>query len=661
MTKNTYEKWQLPNYVNTRSVGVLAETALQLENICTAAIFGGLNQFYRGKKSAGKTQLMRDVFNRYFGGEVWGLWEEGRSDFKPAQLFESLNISLAKGQIANLPRIEAVYEDNKNVSYLIQSYKEQDGELKLSWKRINEEEKKTIETKYSITTADLKNLRNIHKKFFCIDEYNRCPEVVMNLFYGLMTGEINHDGEIIKLGNGFYSGIAASNPEDYAGTFNMDAAMWARYHIVLDFTAFIPTEKDHDILKQRNLSPKVQESQTQDLTDEIEQIHLEIKKIPPTLKERIILQYLQTGLNICSNDSIQNSNKEHLDWPRICSQEGCDQSTKICGELGGIDERAVRAVYRLAKGLEKVVKLKTGEKKEIDPLDSLLLAYKFVAPYKGVLNPKTARDRKGIEALAFEEIIPAIKTKLKAKIEKLEEIAMADALETANFSILDLRTEYKKKALDNEYLRIEQEIKEKFQEEKDVLEEELIKEFKSEIEKKESEILRMKLHEDIPRYTSSILTFIKQIPESYKNLINQKMMSEMTDREYAKSKYAKDKDYQTFKNEAIQIYTNNIELIGTQLIGLEENFMKELDPENSAKIQAIKTIRDENPNAKVKYIPEKKQAEYQKELRKNLTDFLIEKNDREHQQERDALFEKEWSFLKLFFDELKEMYKNQKR
>ena len=272
---------------------------------------------------------MRDVFNRYFGGEVWGLWEEGRSDFKPAQLFESLNISLAKGQIANLPRIEAVYEDNKNVSYLIQSYKEQDGELKLSWKRINEEEKKTIETKYSITTADLKNLRNIHKKFFCIDEYNRCPEVVMNLFYGLMTGEINHDGEIIKLGNGFYSGIAASNPEDYAGTFNMDAAMWARYHIVLDFTAFIPTEKDHDILKQRNLSPKVQESQTQDLTDEIEQIHLEIKKIPPTLKERIILQYLQTGLNICSNDSIQNSNKEHLDWPRICSQEGCDQSTKI--------------------------------------------------------------------------------------------------------------------------------------------------------------------------------------------------------------------------------------------------------------------------------------------------------------------------------------------
>jgi len=106
-----------------------------------------------------------------------------------------LNISLAKGHIKNIPEIQTVVSDDGSITYLVKSYTKKDEGFTLSWKKISEKDKKDIEDKFTITTDDFIQLKNTDKRFFCIDEFNRCPPVIMNLFYGLMTGEIIHEGE----------------------------------------------------------------------------------------------------------------------------------------------------------------------------------------------------------------------------------------------------------------------------------------------------------------------------------------------------------------------------------------------------------------------------------------------------------------------------------
>ena len=84
----SYEDLKLPNYVNTRAIGNIGGVELILQDVIAGGLFAGLNFFMRGQKSTGKTQLMRDVYNSYFGGGENALWETGRPDFKPSEIYE---------------------------------------------------------------------------------------------------------------------------------------------------------------------------------------------------------------------------------------------------------------------------------------------------------------------------------------------------------------------------------------------------------------------------------------------------------------------------------------------------------------------------------------------------------------------------------------------
>ena len=417
---NAYDRFKLKNYVNTTVVGQVEGQQFYLSDIVLAAEFAMLNIICKGKKSAGKTQLMRDVLNGHYAGEEKGLWEMGRADFKPRDLYERFNISVAKGHHNPLPAIKTVHS-SQGIKYLVESYEPQDGEgnFKLNWREITPDQANEIIVSNSLTTDDLVQLTNLNKHFFCIDEYNRCPEVIMNLFYGMMTGEITHRGKIHKLGGGYYGGIAAINPESYDGTFKMDDAMWARFHIAIDVSAFPISVADKDLLNLRNLSPNIHDSEIVDLTPEIFAAYERIKSQTPNLTERIILQYFQTALDVCT---LKDTTKEHLTWPKICSSENCAKMSKLCGGLKGLDARAIRSVYRLAKGIEEVHKLKTGQEATINPIESFLLAYKFVAPYKGVINPKDIKEAEGLEALVLNQKLPAIKDELGDIITKFEEL-----------------------------------------------------------------------------------------------------------------------------------------------------------------------------------------------------------------------------------------------
>ncbi|MFH1332910.1 MAG: hypothetical protein ABIH53_01580 [archaeon] len=650
----TYEQLKPANYLNSPPIGTIAEQDMILQDIVTAGLLGKLNFICRGQKSAGKTQLMRDIYNNYFGGEEHSLWEMGRADFKPNDLFQKLNISLAKGQIGSVPEMKLLYDPaHKKMTHFVRSFFPGDNGPELRWTQITEEEAKTLIERNSTTTDNIVQLKNTGKHFFCIDEYNRCPEVIMNLFYGLMTGEINHQGKIINLGNGYYSGMAAVNPEDYSGTFKMDYAMWARFHVALDFDAYRISTEDKDELVKRNLSPDVHTSEPKNLLPQILEMHEKIKAKQPTREERFILQYLQTGMDTCTKLS---KSKEIIPWPRECTTQACNKSTNLCGLFKGIDARAIRAVYRLAKGLEEVAKLKAGnEKLVINPLESIILAYKFVAPYKGCVNPKAAKEHNGIESLVINESIDALHDEIAKKLNTFNELLEKEKKQTGNTfnSIPALIKQFKDKGIQKDYTEIEEATRAKYTETKQLTFPELKKENPELIEEHTKKSLSKEVKNNTAEYIPALMKHVaKEHPNTFANL--EKLAKGVTKEEYKKFAAGKP-NIKPFKeiNDMLK-KQHDTELEKIRDISIESSDSEELTKVFNipqSKITKIESDLEKTLKQGVTFMPDSKKPLYEQELKKALTSKLREKNSDDFKQEKEKLFKEETEFAKHFYNE----------
>lgn len=646
----TYKDFNLEQYVNTNKVGALAGEDVFLQDVVLAMEFGKLNGILCGPKSAGKTQLMRDVYNSHFGRQRHGLWEMGRADFKPKDLFEKLNLSIARGSYSSLPEIKTTYDNDRKVHYLVSTTSLGDsGQIVPGWKEISETEVKQILDNCSTTTDQLVQLKNVERNFFCIDEYNRCPEVIMNLFYGLMTGEINHDGEVVSLGNGYYSGMAAVNPEDYEGTFKMDAAMWARFHVAIDFAAYPITVADKDKLNRRNLSPDVHNSAVRDLTSEIFSAYEKIKAQEPTVNERVILQYFQSGMDLCTN---AGKSKELIDWPRHCASTGCDKHTKLCGTVKGLDARAIRAVYRLAKGLEEVVRLKKGtEQMEIDPVDSFSLAYQFIAPYKGVLHPKEVKEARGIEALVLAEKIPAVRLNLKDVIDSLEKAASIVGNTTAPKTLAASKTMFGQLGKTAEYEAVVTGVKQKYTVRKQLSFEEIVKDIPQVWEEKLKTTLLEMVKTDTAKYEAGILSILKEQNEQLHSqiLVMKKGISEKEYKQMAAKKNA--------LPTLAEMNKKCNELYAQTMLQVAESLLSSTDVNTAAEMismpaedikKAAQKAKKGLPGKEIEFIPEDRKAqcesETQRELAKKLAQLIAEK----HKAELNQHLAGEKSFLSYF-------------
>lgn len=630
-----YDDFALEHYLNTNPVGNLAGESIILQDVGMALIFAGLNAMLHGEKSTGKTQFMRDIMNGYFGGNEHALWEMGRSDYKPRELFERLNISLAKGQINRFPPVKALLDkDSKAVRYFVESVDDYSmGVLKTSYKELTPADLETLIELHSITTEQLVQLANIDKHFFCIDEYNRCPQVVMDLFYGLMTGEFNHQGRIIRLGgeNSFYSGMAAVNPSDYEGTFEMDAAMWARFHVVLDFTAYAPSVMDLDELTKRNLSPDVHDSRKKDLTSEIFKIHQRIGSQEPTVTERLIQQYFQSGLGYCT---LKGKRKNILDWPRVCSTESCEKQSKLCGSAGSLDARAIRSVFRLAKGLKEVLRLKTGDSDlEIDPVESLVLAYKFVVPYKGVLNPKEVKEARGIEALVVDEKIPAIAERLREMLKGLKKYSKA--VNAGVKKTLNLEKCFKNLDQENEYKVIIAEVEKEYTITKVLRPEEFIAEEPQRFHEMLMEALRKEISGNRKAYESSMLSYLD--PTTNKQLMGLKDSANNETNPEDKERLTR--GYNTVCKTIFDQYLSAIE-----------------SPEDAFQVfganleNIIDTVKKSLPKKEISFIPGTKQAECEQKKKVRLQNRLKEIFQELAKKQREKLSEGEMFFVEHFID-----------
>ena len=331
-----------PVYVNTKPV----YAGLNVTDLAIAGVLAGMNTLLVGNTGCGKSQLARDFNNYYFGGEKAnggnGLTIEGHSDLD-------------------------IYSD-------------------------------------IFTNVDLERARRVlndnHKSlFFDLEEFNRCPPITQNQFYGIGNGRLIHNGQSVQIGrDGYRTTIATANigNGEFQGTFETDKALLNRFGVVLDFDypMFMPTSEDEIlVIESRIADPGVKEAPIRDISDKIIQLSNEIgeKSGSPGLDALAVANYLRFGLRNCYSGNNESVSKSKT-WPYQC--QACNQNSgnnALCSLVREPQPRTIQSMIKYATALEYLAKLK-NPKQEINPRDLMFKAFELTSAYQHVLNPSVLKQ-----------------------------------------------------------------------------------------------------------------------------------------------------------------------------------------------------------------------------------------------------------------------------
>jgi predicted Zn-ribbon and HTH transcriptional regulator len=305
-------------------------------------VLAPLNILLVGDTGTGKTQLAKDIYNYYFGGNKK---EGGRGIFIRAH-----------------PEVD-IYNE--------------------------------IFTELNIDKARRELTDNIDALIYFVDELNRAPTVAQNQFFGLGDGVMDYKGKAIKLGkDGYHLLIATANlgNGEFQGTFDTDKALYNRLRIALDFDygMFKPTPEDLFSFDSLKADPNVKEAPRRDISDKIIAASKEIAEISKnlSLEEQAVLNYLRFGLNNCQ----RNGSREKV-WPLEC--QDCQYNShndSLCSLIRApAGERTLNAVKRYASALYYLAKLK-DQNVEIDAIDLMFKAFELAGAYQLLLNPMVLRQ-----------------------------------------------------------------------------------------------------------------------------------------------------------------------------------------------------------------------------------------------------------------------------
>lgn len=336
--KLKYEDLEFPNYVNTKQEFY----NLNVSDLVKAAVLAPLNILLVGDTGTGKTQLAKDIFNYFFGGNKK---EGGKGIF-----------------IRVHPEID-IYNE--------------------------------IFTELNIEKARRELTDNIDALIYFVDELNRAPVVAQNQFFGLGDGVMDYKGKSIKLGNEEYHLLIATaniGNSEFQGTFDTDKALYNRLHIAFDFDYDMlkPTFEDKFLLDSLKADPNVKEAPKRDISDKIIEASKEISEISKnlSLEEYAVLNYLRFGLDNC----MKYGRKEKV-WPLNCQDcEYNKNSDLLCYLIKAPSgERTLNVVKRYAAALYYLAKLK-DQNVEIDPVDLMFKSFEIAGVYQLLLNPQILRQ-----------------------------------------------------------------------------------------------------------------------------------------------------------------------------------------------------------------------------------------------------------------------------
>ncbi len=361
-------------YLNTREV----YAGLHVTDFAIAAILSGGKSIYIGDAGCGKSQLVHDFHNNYFGGNKAdggdGIWIRGRPELDIySEVFTQLNINKAARELTG----------------------------------------------------------NIDALIYIVDELNRCPPVAQNQFLPIGDGMMDYNGKNIELGrDGYIAAIATANigNGEYKGTFESDEALYNRFSIAINFNSemFKPTQEDEmflDFIREAN--PNIKISPLRDISARIIKANKKIRKQSRDLGIEAIgvKNYLRFGLRNCLANGEKEKGMMHC---QDCSNN--DSGEALCSLIRSPQPRTLDTLSIYAAGLYYLAKLKYP-KQQVDTIELMFKTFELIGAYQNLLNPMVLNSNySGNNSKMMADVV----SKLKDDFRKNEDYILTGLSEAIN-------------------------------------------------------------------------------------------------------------------------------------------------------------------------------------------------------------------------------------
>ncbi|MDP1695980.1 MAG: AAA family ATPase [archaeon] len=332
-------------YKNSTPLMQLAGYPVGMHDMARACLLGRLNLGLWGDTGSGKTQLARDMM-AHFGDKATFIL--GRNDMDTRELFQQINL----------------------------------------------EKLRTAKS-----SADVKELTDkIDYHLIVVDELPNCVPAVRAQLFNLFDGFVEINGRAYPIGKGYSMGIATGNiGQKFTESSNdLGRALKDRMHVIVDTDYFAPSASDALEILAGDTNPRVNfDTDGTDSSEDIIKRHntLVQKEIP--FEKLVLAGYLTHGLDYCmiggkagakgavQGGTVSSKRKLKDSWPAVITNhaQGSDEALVF-----PLSTRAAKSTLRLSQALDSVVEEKAGKNVEVDPIESMLNAYKFVGAYSGILS-----------------------------------------------------------------------------------------------------------------------------------------------------------------------------------------------------------------------------------------------------------------------------------
>jgi len=355
-------------YRNSTPLMELGGRSLYLPDLVNACLYGRLNLFLQSDTGSGKTQLERDTMSRFGDNALFIL---GRNDMDTRELFQQVNPEFLK----------AIKKGNQ-------------------------------------TKAGIRSLTDkIGYHLIVVDELPNCVAAVRAQLFNLFDGFIEVDGKPYSIGKGYSVGIASGNlGQKFTESANdLGRALKDRMHVTVDVDYFFQTPSDTLEILVGNTNPRVEfDCDAKDCSAEIIEKHKALVERNIPFEKLLLAGYFVHGLDYCvAGGSPASKRKMKDNWPTAIDSHGQGSDEALVLPLS---TRAAKSVIRLSQALDYTVQENAGNDVKIDPVDSMLQAYKFVSAYSGVLNEALVRSAHGGDKYkATDAIIVTTKAQLETQ------------------------------------------------------------------------------------------------------------------------------------------------------------------------------------------------------------------------------------------------------
>lgn len=346
----------LPTFLNRKEVYRTKDgTTLTTTDLVIAEVLGGVNGFLMSDAGSGKSQLIHDIANAYFNGDIRNggnsVIQTANNDFRIATIMEERN-------------------------------PDKPTELRLT---------------------------GMHKACFMgLDELTRAHSMVANEFSDLGNGVYHRGLFNVRLGrDGYCLTIATGNDprkKENRGTYDWDGSMLNRFPLALDLGSdrfgIAGTEDDSLKTKIKPSTTTVLYSKPVDLTGKIIEAYQQICTTSSDLgsEAEAVFYFLSQGANICPGKNGNKANAQRKksllpQWAKSCVD--CSSAKKggknsLCSLVNTENGRTLANARRYTSALDYVLRLKArdaGRELDYDPQDIAFLAFELCSGLQeGVLN-----------------------------------------------------------------------------------------------------------------------------------------------------------------------------------------------------------------------------------------------------------------------------------